>query len=233
MYFKTSYGNIGISDSMKAKMQGMLSLSTSPLTNAGCIRNCKVAGSICQSCYSITSNKMYVNLRNMIQGNKDILTKYIIPTHELPFINHTIFRFESHGDINNSVQLQNYVNIANNNRHVVFALWTKQYAIAEKFFDKVDKPRNFVLIYSSIMTNHELKLKNFRHVDKIFTVYDKETIESKKITINCGAKSCLSCRSCYRKGGVKYIREKKKWKRSGSLIKTVSDIGYGYIISRE
>ena len=42
-------------------------------------------------------------------------------------------------------------------------------------------PQNFIVIYSSLMTNVELKLKNFKHVDKIFTVFDKEYIESKNI----------------------------------------------------
>ena len=210
MYFETQYGKVGTSDSMKAKMKGMFALSTSPLMNKNCQRNCNIKGSICEKCYSITSNKMYPNLRKMIGGNTEILANHVIPESQLPFINHTIFRFESHGDINNEIQLRNYVNIAKKNKHVTFALWTKQYKIVERFFDKNDKPKNFVLIYSSLMTNKELKLKNFKHVDKIFTVFTPDYLEGKKIEINCGAKSCLTCRSCYRKSGPKYIREHVK-----------------------
>ena len=139
----TQYGQLGISDGMKAKMAGMQSLSTSPLLNKNCARNCKIKGSICQKCYSVTSNKMYRNLRAMVETNTEILTKHVVKETELPFINHTIFRFESHGDLNNEKQLRNYVNIAKKNKHVNFALWSKQYKIVEKFFDKNEKPSKF------------------------------------------------------------------------------------------
>ena len=210
MYFETAHGKVGISDAMKGKMSNMLAISTSPLLNKNCQKNCKIENSICQKCYSIVSNKMYPRLRAMIERNTEILSNNILSKVEIPFINHTIFRFEAHGDINNAKQLQNYVNIAKANKHVVFALWTKQYKIVEKFFNKVSKPKNFVLIYSSLMKNVELKLKNFKHVDKIFTVYSKDYIAEKNITINCGAKSCITCRTCYKKGGAKYIREQLK-----------------------
>jgi hypothetical protein len=112
--------------------------------------------------------------------------------------------------LNNEIQLQNYVNLCLRNPKVSFALWTKQYKIAEKFFINVSKPKNLILIYSSIMKNVELKLDSFKFVDKIFTVFEKEIVKSKNITINCGAKSCLTCQSCYKKQGKKYIREIKK-----------------------
>ena len=210
MYFETSFGKVGISDAMKGKMSDMQAISTSVLLNKNCMKNCKIAGSICEKCYSVTSHKMYRNFKNMMINNTEVLVNHVIKKSDLPFINHTIFRFESHGDINNNTQLKNYVNIAKKNPHVKFALWSKQYKIVEKFFDKVTKPKNFIVIYSSLMKNVELKLKNFKHVDKIFTVYSKEFIAEKNVTINCGAKNCNTCRTCYKKTGPKYIKEKQR-----------------------
>jgi hypothetical protein len=211
MYFQTKFGRVGISDGMRGKMAGIHALSTSVLENENCNRNRKIAGSICEKCYSVRGCNMYPALRNMLKGNSDVLANHLIPESELPFINSSIFRFESHGDIHSSIHLQNYVNIAKRNPQTTFTLWTKHYTIAEGFFDMNVKPKNFILIYSSIMVDVPLKKKNFRHCNKIFTVYSKETIESKNIDINCGAKDCSKCRMCYTKASrTVYVREIKK-----------------------
>ena len=47
-------------------------------------------------------------------------------------------------------------------------------------------------------------------IDKIFTVYDKDYISAHDVSINCGAKSCLTCHKCYVKSKIKYINEKLK-----------------------
>jgi len=207
---QTSHGVISISNGMLGKMLGMQAISSSPLKNKGCLKNCTIKGSICEPCYSMISNKIYPNLRNMLIENSNTLMNAVIDIDELPTIYHTCFRFESHGDINTVAQLINYINIAKKNPKVTFSLWSKQYKLCESVFSSFPKPKNFIMIYSSLMINVELKLKNFNYADKIFTVYDKEFIADNNVKINCGAKSCLTCQTCYKKRSARYLKEVKK-----------------------
>ena len=74
-----------------------------------------------------------------------------------------------------------------------------------------DKPNNFRLVYSSYYINKQSEIpEKFSYlVDAVFTVYTQEYAELNNITINCGARACLSCLRCYRgfDGRVKVINE--------------------------
>jgi len=188
---------------LSGKMEKIPSLSTSPMNNPNCIKNRKVKGSICQKCYAVAGCKMYTNLDKMLIQNGEIL-KDKIDTSEIK-VNTIYYRFESHGDLINTNHLDNLVNIAINNPYTRFALWTKHYKITEKYFDTHDKPGNLQLQYSSLKINHQLNINKFKHCDRIFTVYDKETAKTKDI--NCGSRDCFSCGLCYNKNKVQYINE--------------------------
>lgn len=189
------------------KMTGMQSLSTSCKTNPNCEKNAKIEGSVCQKCYAQRQMKMYKNMSAAFEKNAEILTKRIIPNEDLPIINACYFRFESFGDLHNSTQLVNYFNICKKNPDVHFALWTKNPWIVAEVADQ--KPKNLQIIVSSLMLNKQIDISNMPYIDKVFTVYDKETIDKEGININCGARSCLACHKCYKKGN-KIINEKLK-----------------------
>jgi hypothetical protein len=197
----TTKGPLGISDGLKGKMKGMNALSTSPHLNPNCQKNSKISNSICEKCYAIKTP--WKNLRNMLANNTKLLTENLLDMGELPVINSVYFRFESHGDLNNAIQLRNYINIAKKNPNTRFTLWTKQYLLAEHVFEKYGKPSNFTAIYSSLKINKRIDINRFKHADKIFTVYSKDTKES----INCGGKDCMGCLTCYKPTRVKYIKE--------------------------
>ena len=189
------------------KMTGMQSLSTSCKTNPNCEKNAKIEGSVCQKCYAQRQMKMYKNMSAAFEKNAEILTKGIIPNEDLPIINACYFRFESFGDLHNSTQLVNYFNICKKNPDVHFALWTKNPWIVAEVADQ--KPKNLQIIVSSLMLNKQIDISNMPYIDKVFTVYDKETIDKEGININCGARNCLVCHKCYKKGN-KVINEKLK-----------------------
>ena len=74
------------------------------------------------------------------------------------------------------------------------------------------KPENLSLVVSSLKMNEAIKLDMERYwfVDHIFTVYDKNYIKANNVDINCGAKSCLRCQTCYHRGTEFYVNEKLK-----------------------
>lgn len=194
------------------KMSGMQSLSTSCLCNKNCLNRVENSNLVCSHCYAQRQMKMYKNLEKCLKKNTEILTANLLTDEEIPLINATFFRFESFGDLNNEVQIVNYFRICKRNKHVKFALWTKNpWIIAEAINNGESKPRNLQIVYSSPYLNKcDNKLNKYPFIDKIFTVYTKEYIKANNIKINCGAKSCLSCHKCYIKSKEIYINEKCK-----------------------
>jgi hypothetical protein len=192
------------------KMSGMASISTSVTTNERCRKNAQIPGSICEKCFAAKQMKIFPSMEKPMVENQRILTSEILPPEKLPIINHIYFRFESFGDLNNATQVKNYFNICYKNPRVKFALWTKNPDyIADAIRDGYSKPDNLNVVLSSLFVNQERK-NPFPFVDKVFTVYDADHIESEGIEINCGAKSCFGCGLCYEKNGVTVINEKLK-----------------------
>ena len=190
------------------KMAGMQSLSTSCKINPNCAKNALVKGSICAKCYAQRQMKVYKNLSPCLERNAEIVTSRVLEDNELPVINAAYFRFESFGDLINTTQVINYFNICKKNPDVHFALWTKNPHLIKDVADQ--KPKNLQIILSSLLINKEADKSNMPFIDKIFTVYDKETIAKDNIKINCGAKNCLKCHKCYVKGDTIKINEEVK-----------------------
>lgn len=208
-YLKPTYKHTG-------KMYGIVSLSTAPTKNKACLKRSKDNKSICYNCYSFKMMKQYNALNETLKTNYDILTESIITDEQIKnlyFINYRFIRLEAFGDLANITQAINYINIVNYYKDTNFAIWTKNpliMAAALKqlgYTSKTGKPKNLQIILSSPLLNIRID-SPFWFVDKIFTVYDKET--AKHININCGKKRCIDCLNCYKKGGKKYINEIKK-----------------------
>lgn len=192
------------------KMSGMVSISTSVTTNERCAKNAAIKGSICEKCYAAKQMKIFPFMEKPMVENQRILTSSIIDPELLPTINNLYFRFEAFGDLNNATQVKNYFNICYKNPRVKFALWTKNPDyIAEAIADGYAKPDNLNIVLSSLFVNKERK-SPYSFVDKVFTVYDADTISREGIEINCGARSCFDCGLCYEKNDVRDIREKLK-----------------------
>lgn len=206
--FQINYG-VSISENMGGKMKDVLGLSTSCLFNKICLERMKDGNSICSHCYAESNllrygtgekNYKYHNMKK----NTEILTTRIIPVGEWPLIFADIFRLEMFGDIQNTIQVENYFNFAETNPAVTFALWTKNPSIIARVLIHREKPSNLIIVYSSPILN-ELDIPPYSFIDKYFTVYDKE--HAKDHNINCGARDCNACRRCYSKDTDIYIKE--------------------------
>lgn len=196
------------------KMEGINSIGTSCANNPFCIKRRENGDSICAHCYAETYMKMRPALKKRLEANAEILTTRMLENRELPFINSHLFRFESFGDLYNETHLENYIQICLHNSFTQFGLWTKNIWILNDVFEKkgIAKPDNMSIVVSSPLLNKQMELdrEKFWFVDHIFTVYDKNFIETNNICINCGAKNCLRCSVCYFKNTEFYINEKLK-----------------------
>lgn len=192
------------------KMEGMSSLSTSPLANFLCSKRCNIKGSICSHCYSMAMNKRYTNLQKALIANTEILNQ-LIDKKDLPTINSKVFRFEAFGDLNTYNQCINYFNICNKNKGTTFSIWCKNIHIMSHVINDMGykKPKNLIVIYSVSLLNHQIDINKItsnprlQFIDKVFTVYTLEYLQENNINIdkfiNCGSRKCIECMKCYNK----------------------------------
>ena len=157
----------------------------------------------------------YRETSDVLERNTEILTKDLIPVDKWPALNARFFRFESFGDIQNGIQVENYFNFCLANPKTSFAIWTKNPGLIDKVIKAGrEKPKNLIIIYSSPYidkpVNTDKYIKCYPFIDKVFTVYSKEYIKENNIDINCGARSCLECGRCYSKRTGKEVREQLK-----------------------
>lgn len=206
------------------KMAGIISASTYIGKNEFCLarrNNCPNA--ICIYCYALSLSNQRIGLKNKLIRLHMILTTIELSAADIPVIDSSIFpffRFESFGDINNVIQVKNYNLIASVNADINFTLWTKNPGIVQAAINNgTILTDNFVIGLSSLYLNTpEIeKAKKYPFIRFLFTVYDNEYIREHNITINCGAKHCLSCGICYdylhrakNAGGLYIINERKK-----------------------
>lgn len=205
-----------------AKMQGVISLSTYIGNNPFCIaRRNNCPGSICPFCYaaSLTGQRHYLKMK--LIRIMAILTNIELSKGDIPIIDAAIypyFRFESFGDIVNTIQVNNYNLIALVNSNINFTWWTKNPGIIQAAINNgMTLSDNIVIGLSSLYLNTpEIdKAKKYSFIRFLFTVYDDNYISKHNIVINCGAKHCITCGICYKylhefKSGLYIINERKK-----------------------
>jgi len=197
---------ISVSDHT-GKMEHIPSISTDKLMNGNCraMMNSSDPNCICKYCYVDKVFSRYKDLEPALINNTNILTKRLLTKSELTeirkyFSNTSIVRFESFGDLNNEVQLQNYVAIARACVHTKFALFTKHFRIVMSYFKSGKRfPSNITLVLSSPFTDYELQktfvesFKKYHGRVITFTVTKDKTHTG----INCGKRKCVECRNCY------------------------------------
>lgn len=225
--FEKKYG-IHFTTAHTGKMLDVWSLSTSPLTNKRCGGRCKVPGTICAECYSVAMNARYRGLDNSLRRNSDVLYHNVIPVNEWPLLfSRDIFRIESFGDLATVIQGINYLNFAIRNPHVAFAIYTKNPDILAAACNMVyhcnARPGNLSVVYSSPYINVANDATYHRYewlIDHVFTVVDRNGVEQigGVAAINCGARSCNTCRLCYFRNGILHIWELLKSQARSILL---------------
>lgn len=194
---------IHVSDNMSGKMDGIPSISTSCVCNPICIARMKNGNSICAKCFAVGTIKHYGALGKALESNFHLLNDSVLDLDLLPRFKSSveIVRIESFGDVASVTQAINYANICKVNPHVTFAWWSKNMSIIQKAFDIVGKPSNVIMVESAPLMDTEINPSQ-PCVDKTFTVYTKMSDN-----INCGKRSCMKCRRCYRFDTEKSVKE--------------------------
>ena len=189
------------------KMTGLHSCSTSAAKNARCQAraNCNNDECICRHCFALAQMAYQKSMGLKYVRNTEILTGLYIQPNWIPEeTSNDIFRFESFGDLANVQQIENYCTIAAERPNVTHTLWTKNPdIIADYIADGGRIPKNMIIIYSSPLVNHCAAgiLEKYPFISKTFTVWtDEEAAKAADVTINCGARSCNTCRRCYTPG---------------------------------
>lgn len=188
-------------------MIGLFSINTNKYTNKNCtaLSSHKNNNLVCKNCYVNNITKRYKDMTPAYQHNSEILTTRILTSEEIKnlsreIMNYSIFRFESFGDLNNEIQLINYINIAKACKWTKFGLWTKHFKIVLDYFKKGFKmPKNITLVLSAPFKDQALKegfvnlFKKYHSRVITFTVLK----DKNDPRINCGKRKCIECRNCY------------------------------------
>ena len=193
---------LSVSQGLTGKMTGMPAITTSMLCNAHCQKLSNIIGTVCEKCYTMKYLKSRPAVEKCYAENTDLLTSSIIPIKQLPFINASMCRLETFGDIVNTTHLQNYVNLIKKNNHCMFSLFTKNYTVVFDYFKTHKQPKNLSIVISSLIINEPFELEflpDYLINVKIFTVYSKPFAKDNNVAINCGKNHCVDCRRCYTK----------------------------------
>lgn len=212
--FRDIFG-IHFSTNMSAKLETVTALSTSCLVNPYCIVRMLDGVNVCAYCFSVGVQDMYrETLTPWLIQNFRILNEIVIPAKYWPDIANDMLRFEAFGDSYTWKQPANYNECAKANKQARCALWSKNPGILRQAIERgYKKAKNMVYVLSSVKLNVEEIEKIFERfpfMDKCFTVYDAEYIKAHCIDINCGGRSCRSCKRCYTKRTGRSVKEKLK-----------------------
>ena len=177
------------------KMLGIPSLNTDTTSNKFCqgMYNSK-QDIICNECYSMNMLTTFrKNCKPKFLNNSKYLSTKIHPREYLPICPSNVGRFHSHGELINSIHLENIMNICLNQPMTTFTLWTKRANIVSRVLKNRGKPKNLILIYSNKYID-KLDIKLPKHFDKVFN-----NVSSWTSDVNCEGK-CLDCMKCYTLG---------------------------------
>lgn len=186
-----------------AKLAGMESTSSSNLVNKFCQENQQITDSICFHCFAAALMNARGSMKKPYTINFLLLNFQVLPICILPMINRQYERIESFGDVASVIQATNYINLTQAheiNRNCRFGVWSKNAYMYFVVFDRQGKPNNVSFGVSSLFINHEnwIPKKYIHYVDFLFTVFDSvQAAAEKGLSINCGARHCLSCLRCY------------------------------------
>ena len=192
-------------DDHTGKMTGMISYSTLVLFNKFCIARMKQNKAVCKHCFAARQLGIYVDQLAKLARAHYIATMCRWNISDIPFIDYRkypYFRLESFGDINNTLQVENYNTFARVNAQngIMTTLWTKNPGIIQKAIDNGMILSEYLTIGLSSLELNKPELEKalrYKFIKFLFTVYTPEYISENNITINCGGRECLKCLKCY------------------------------------
>ena len=212
------------------KMIGISSLNTDTPSNKFCqgMYNSTKENIICRECYSMSMLKTFrKNCRPKFTNNSKFLSSKIHDREYLPPCPSTTGRFHSHGELINSIHLENILNICLNQPMTTFTLWTKRTNLVKKLMQNRKKPKNLILIYSNPVISKPIT-KPPLYFDKVFNaVYKEQFIEEQ----NCTGQKCKDCLKCYNFSNKKkdnIIYEAVKRPPKNKPLRTICEACYSH-----
>ena len=187
---------------MTGKLAGLQAINSNTLTNDFC-STMRKTDSICRVCYSAAMlSGSRKNCAPSFERNSVLLSAALIPVERLPVINASIFRFHGHGELINSIHLENFYRIAERNPGTTFSLWTKRRDLIRT---GRAAPANFILIYSNPSVSKIMRAPPPRF-HKVFNNVRADYTGP----ANCTGQKCIDCRICYTPGSESVIVEHVK-----------------------
>lgn len=181
---------------MGGKMTGFQSLNVNTKTNSFCQRQQAAGVAVCERCYSqraLTSYRSKAAAR--FEMNQVALRHpHPLPGNHIPWINASVFRLFSHGDVEDTNMARNVLQIVRTFPNTLFVAWSKHIAAWNEAIRLDGKPDNLRLVYShaSLDTVRDTPPAGW---DKVFNV----TRDTDHPRINCTG-SCATCMTCYDRG---------------------------------
>ena len=215
------YTQIGHVSNLRGKLEKFKAMGNNTKKNGFCYekflegkRQNDIAGKIvnvCGVCYSHASMDSYMKNLPLSLDKNEILAEKVLNDDEIKqfqFLQY-FFRFNHHGELltesvdDNGVivkrfpkfnMIENYCRIAEYNPHCTFALWTKRSDIIKKFFDKRNKPKNLIIVFSNTKVD-KIVYKIPKHFDKVFNNVNGDNYKEIQ---NCTGQKCKDCLRCYK-----------------------------------
>lgn len=218
MWIQTSKGRLFISERMRGKMKGIMSISTSCTVNPFCQhmqnRENWKCEKVCASCYAQRMQSYQKHAKDAYVENYKTLNAGLLTDEDCIKLKDVFYtrygRIEAFGEVGTEIQAQNYVKIIKANPNCQFGIWTKRPNLwAWAFKQEGGKSENCNLVVSSPNVGEVRKLITYKDItDTLFTVYRKEQADEQGIEINCGSRNCIECQKCYRKHSeLEYVNE--------------------------
>lgn len=206
----------GICTNHGDKMEGMISINTASCKNEFCKKMSQIKGTVCEKCYALRNFKRRPNNVPKYEKSLKELTTEILPWDRLPVIDESaeVCRIEAFGELNNTIQAINYINIIRKNPDINFGWWTKRPNLIARALKQLDIsiPENVNVIYSNPYIDTLPKIQPYSFIKGYFTVWTSaEKALEHGCIICCGNKKCKNCLECYdAHDGIFYINELKK-----------------------
>ena len=208
MIYQTSYHDSG-------KIEGIMSFDSSchgcPFCNDARRAAANDPTIICRYCYDHKQEETRVNVINRHQLNMLIMSTVEFTEEELSLVPVSVLnRVNSSGDCPNEIYAVNMLRLSGLHLSVNFAMWAKNAKPVQAACERIGKPDNMTLIYSSMRINHVCAIPKW--FDHVFVVAaDKESVKRFLALPNAGECNGKKCREC----GYKCYT--KAWK-TGTVI---------------
>ncbi len=196
-------GTVSLSG-LSGKLSLVDGLTLSP-NNPGCLKRSKIKGSICEVCFGFATLKQYSSCENCWAENARVLSLKLSKESLEKIANgfrstSGLVRFNSHGDVSNRQQVKNFYALARLRPDLAFGFWSKVPAL----FKGLQVPSNCTNLLSTLYIDKAPK-KLPAAFQKSFTVLSEDSPK-----INCGAKKCATCRTCYSRETTSQLFELQK-----------------------